>query len=268
MSYDLRENYFTFKHVMEEKPENSPDLAREHFHTSYEFLYFLKGSGNFIIQHNSHKLKPHILLVIRPGIYHNLLLNPGSEYERIVLRFHEMDIPFDLREKVKQAGGVYNIRGTRLSEELLHFSDLYKELPGDVLMPVFKSQLNIIIAYLCQCSELEINADYQDADVFKIITYISENLTEIQSMDQICEHLHMSKSLLQKRFYDYMKSPVMSYVRTQKCMLAESLLQKGAAATSVYLQCGFNDYSTFYRSYRKIFKHSPTEQNRRVYIEQ
>ena len=45
MSYDLRENDYTFKHVTEEKPEDNTDLSREHFHTSHELLYFLGGGA-------------------------------------------------------------------------------------------------------------------------------------------------------------------------------------------------------------------------------
>ncbi len=259
MGYDLRENYYTFKHMADKNPENNPDLYTEHFHTSYELLYFLRGSGNFIIQHSSYNLKPHTLLVIRPGVYHNLLLSSGSPYERIVLRFNEMDIPEALREQMETVGGVYNVGGTRLSEELLRLAVLHEEIPQEIVLPIFKSQLNVIIAYLCQCSKRSLNASYQDEDVRRIISYINENLTRIQSMEQICSDLHMSKSLLQKRFYEHLKAPVMSYVRTQKCMLAESLLRKGIPATSVYLQCGFNDYSSFYRAYVKVFCHSPTK---------
>lgn len=257
MGYDLRENYYTFKHVADKNPECNPDLYTEHFHTSYELLYLLRGNGDFTIQHSVYSLKPYTLLVIRPGAYHNLLLSSGSPYERIVLRFNETDIPEPLRAPMKAVGGVYYIAGTRLSEELLRLAVLYEEIPQDILMPIFKSQLNIIIAHLCQCSKLSLNANYQDEDVRRIIAYINENLTQIQSMEQICSHLHMSKSLLQKRFYEHLKAPVMSYVRTQKCMLAHSLLQKGVPATSVYLECGFNDYSSFYRAYVKVFKHSP-----------
>lgn len=47
----------------------------------------------------------------------------------------------------------------------------------------------------------------------------------------------------------------MSYVRTQKCILAQELLTRGEPATSCYLDCGFNDYSSFYRSYLKVFGH-------------
>jgi AraC-like DNA-binding protein len=260
MGYDVRENYYTFKYIADQKPEVNPDLYKEHFHTSYELLYFLAGNGDFIIQHCHYKLTPHTLLVIPPGAYHNLLLHSESPYERIVLRFNEVDIPKDLRQQMKAVNGVYKIGGTRLSEELFRLATLHKELSSELILQIFKSQLNVIIAYLCQCSRLNLHADYQNEDVRRIISYINENLPSISSMEQICSQLHMSRSLLQKRFYEHLKTPVMSYVRTQKCMLAQSLLRKGLPATSVYLQCGFNDYSSFYRAYVKVFHHSPTGQ--------
>lgn len=257
MSYDVRENGYTFKYVAEDNPEDNPDLSTEHFHTSYELLYFLRGSGDFVMQHNSYRLKPHTLLIIQPGAYHNLLLNPGSQYERVVLRFEEQDIPPPVRERLSALGGVYNIKGTTLSEELLRLAVYHREIRPGAVLSVFKSQLNIILSYLCQSGELSLRADHQNEDVGRIIAYISENLTQIQSLSQISSGLHMSKSLLQKRFSEHLNASVMSYVRTQKCMLAQSLLLRGVPATLVYLQCGFNEYSSFYRAYLKVFHRSP-----------
>ena len=42
-------------------------------------------------------------------------------------------------------------------------------------------------------------------------------------------------------------------------MLAKKYLKKGHHPTSVYLECGFNDYSTFYRAYKARFGASPTK---------
>lgn len=258
MSYDFRDKDYTFKHIAEEHPEQNTELFTEHFHTSYEILYFLRGRGKFIIQQNIYEVKPHNLLVIRPGAYHNLLLNSHSWYERIVLRFSTVDIPTELHSQLARSQPVYNVRGTRLEEELKRLAIHHQDLDRHLILPVMKNQLNIILAYLCQCSQLSVTATQSNPTVERIITYISENLTTIHNMDQIAENLRMSRSLLQKRFYQHLQTPVMAYVRTQKCILAQELLMKGEPATSCYLDCGFNDYSSFYRSYLKVFGHPPT----------
>ena len=68
----------------------------------------------------------------------------------------------------------------------------------------------------------------------------------------------MSRSTVQKHISDYMQTPIMSYVRTQKCLLARQLLQEGHSATEACMQCGFQDYSTFYRAYCNEFGISPS----------
>ena len=42
-------------------------------------------------------------------------------------------------------------------------------------------------------------------------------------------------------------------------MNARQLILSGAAPTKVFAQCGFSDYSAFYRAYRKEFGISPAE---------
>jgi len=51
----------------------------------------------------------------------------------------------------------------------------------------------------------------------------------------------------------------MSYVRTQKCILAKNLIDNGQLPTAVYTSCGFKDYSSFYRAYIKVFGRKPSE---------
>ena len=47
------------------------------------------------------------------------------------------------------------------------------------------------------------------------------------------------------------------YINNKKILYAQSLLQTGMRATDVCEACGFRDYSTFYRLFRKITGISP-----------
>ena len=70
----------------------------------------------------------------------------------------------------------------------------------------------------------------------------------------------MSKSALYKIFTAQFKTPVMTYVRTQKCMLARDLIHDGISATEAAEKLGFTHYSSFYRDYMHVFGAAPTKQ--------
>ena len=48
-----------------------------------------------------------------------------------------------------------------------------------------------------------------------------------------------------------------TYINNKKILYAQSLLQAGERPADVCETCGFHDYSTFYRLFRKITGHSP-----------
>jgi AraC-like DNA-binding protein len=41
--------------------------------------------------------------------------------------------------------------------------------------------------------------------------------------------------------------------------LARQKIQDGESATTAAMICGFNDYSSFYKQYKKMFEVSPSE---------
>ena len=85
-----------------------------------------------------------------------------------------------------------------------------------------------------------------------------QNIT-VDYVEEIARALHMSKSALYKVFTRQFKTPIMTYVRTQKCMLARDLIHDGMSATEAAEKLGFAHYSSFYRDYIQVFGSPPTE---------
>lgn len=82
------------------------------------------------------------------------------------------------------------------------------------------------------------------------------------SLDDVSGHMRLSGSHICQEFQEYMKTTIMAFVRAKRVMYANSLLKKGQKPNDVYKDCGFADYSTFFRAYKRILGQSPS--NRRV----
>ena len=54
-----------------------------------------------------------------------------------------------------------------------------------------------------------------------------------------------------------MKAPIIQYVRTKKILAAHQMIENGAKPYQVAKKYGFDDYSTFYRSYVSIIGAAP-----------
>ncbi|MBR5970444.1 MAG: helix-turn-helix transcriptional regulator [Lachnospiraceae bacterium] len=266
MAFDLRRGNFTFKHSRSfEEPDNETGSFREHFHSLYELLYFIGGEADYKIRHTRYRLRPHTLLVVKPGELHHVLIKSAEvPYERFVVRFDEADLPGGLRTLIRRLDNVYSIENTRLSEELFRLDAFPDTLPDeDAVFYAMRWQLHIILTYLSAARGLRRKADAVNEEVHRITDYIEQNLTGIHTIDDLSAGLHMSRSGLQKVFSTGFDMPVMRYVRTQKVTLAHAMLNDGYAPTEIPARCGFNDYSSFYRAYTKLYNMPPSGTNRR-----
>ncbi len=259
MKYDYRNGALLFKHSLDETPAVYQQRFEEHYHTSYELLYFLKGDAEFVIQHSSYALTEHSLLFMKPGEYHNLIMHTQKPYERIVIRFDEQSLPQALQDKLQEVPNVFQIKNTALSRELLKIDTYVRQISEELLPSLLMGQLLVILSLLC-CHEHEyaLTVETENNPLREALDYIHDHLQDLQGIDDICAGVHISRSFLQKLFTDQLHSPVMSYVRTQQCLAASELIQKGEAASEVARKCGFENYSTFYRSYMKVFKKPPS----------
>ena len=251
-------NKYVFRHAYDDAPVPGAGELGWHYHNCYELLYFLRGDVDYQIQHNYYTLRPHSLLVIKPGEYHTMRVHSDRQLERMVIRFRDDNRPPEMQAALRTMGSFYSIAGTRLSEEILQVDKYFKDIQQGISRDILNSQLQIILTYLCNSEDMQQPADRVDCGAELIISFIHNNLPSIHCLDDICKNVHMSRSTVQKHISDYMQTPIMSYVRTQKCLLARQLLQEGHSATEACMQCGFQDYSTFYRAYCNEFGISPS----------
>lgn len=264
MEFDVRDERFTFKHEITSQPELTSNRFPDHYHSVYELLYCIQGDADFMIQHTRYTLHPHSLLVVKPGQHHQIVLKSSETYDRIVIRFDENNMHGKLRRQLRNLDSVYLIKDTKLSEELLRMDEMYQNIHRDLIYNAFIGELYVILARLLSSRELIQEADEVNEDFRMIIDFIDGHLTEITTIEDLCRSLHMSRSTIQKIFSDQLHTPIMSYIRVQKIMLAHTMLHDGINANETAIQCGFRDYSSFYRAYMKIYKHAPVNDYRKI----
>lgn len=262
MDFDIRFQDYTFKHTYSPSPEIDTERFKEHYHTTYELLYFVRGDADFMLEHTLYKIKPGTLLIAKPGEYHNIVFKSQQPYERYVIRFDAQSLYPYVRRQLEKAESVYYIEGTPLAVEFRRMDEHVSAVHEDLRLSACIGTLNILIAYLVSSHDLIQKADYISEDSKRIIEYIDAHLSEIHSADDLAAALHMSKSTIYKIFSKQFSNSLMSYIRTQKCMAARNLISEGVPTMEVSNRLGFNHYSSFYRDYHKVFNRSPSSENR------
>lgn len=94
----------------------------------------------------------------------------------------------------------------------------------------------------------------------RLIRYINRNLRNDLSIETLCEKFYISKSQLYRRFKKATGTTVTKYIETKRMLSARQMILENERITRIYSECGFQDYSTFYRAYQRYFGHSPREE--------
>ncbi len=233
-----------------------------HSHKTYEIMYFFRGDTSYAIENQIFHLSPGDILLIPAGHSHCTVYEGDSPYEWAVINFSDVLVDQSLLSRVFANTRVFH------TASVPAFRDYYKRLDSYADLPHRDDRSRISVALLTELLCLLAALDpalavravgKQDAFTETVLSYIEQNLTLITSMEDICHALYISPSHLCKIFRETLNISPMKYLRQRRLHRAHDLLRSGERPTNLYLECGFRDYSSFYRAYREYFGTAPTE---------
>lgn len=232
-----------------------------HFHEDYEILFFADVKGEYVIENHKYAISPNDMLLIKPGKYHYLQLT-GGNYERLVINVEPDFLPEGLLKRAFLNGEFFHLEpaGT-IASCFRKIIDYRRSFADRELSILIKALLTEALLLIEQLDKSENDDEFKHLDEFNssVIKYIRDNLTSIRSLEQMAAELYVSKSTLYHSFKKAMKISVMQYVRNKKVLHAQKLIRSGIKPTKACTLSGFDDYTTFYRSYKLFFGHSPGE---------
>lgn len=119
----------------------------------------------------------------------------------------------------------------------------------------------ILLNRALQSNQLEqLHEAIYDPKVQQIIEYINSHLAEDLSIDMLADVAFMSKYYLMRKFKAETGYSIHQYITSKRLLLAKELLNTtDTAITDICFQCGFKDYSSFFREFQKNFKVSPRQ---------
>lgn len=237
-----------------------PNLVHMHTHETYELYCFLTGDAKYSVEGNFYDLRSGDILIMKRAEAHCLLLRSNAPYERYVINFYPEAILRGYRDPIMDF-----IHQRPLGQLNRYPSSLFKQnnwlsyLDKICTSPPDEQQLYLTVLL----DELKnaypiIQKSRQKTEEFSgVISFINEHMTEELTLDDISRFAFLSKSQLNRKFKAATGSTIWNYITIKRLLMAKDLLHHGSHPTTVFLQCGFHDYSSFYRSYKSHFGLSP-----------
>ena len=255
----LDPNSFLYNHKRIEKP--SLNSFNVHLHNAYEMIFFVGGDATQIVENRAYKLKKNDLIIVRPLKYHYIEINSPKTYERHNLLFDPKILGINNINLLPEDFDIVNCTNNKRMVEIFKKLDFYhKNLPANEFADLSASLIKELFYNMRFLVSQPIATEYSILDPLftKILDYINDNLFTIKNLEEVAKYAFISKSQLFKLFNTFLKTSPKQYVINKRLLSAQNFIVSGEHPTSVYLKCGFSDYSSFYRSYRQYFGHSPS----------
>lgn len=239
--------------------------AKMHSHDKYEIYCFLSGKAQYCVEGRRYDLSPGDIVLMRKGEVHLAEVDACKDYERIGVHFDiDPKSPLPLMQLLapfhERPAGKFNHYPARLFPDN-HWEFYLKQL---FARKGQETELCFLLPLLCELSEQfpklltsqEITAEKDIAA--PIMKYINAHLTEELSLERLSRQFYTSQTHLNRLFRKSAGTTAWEYITVKRLFMAKELLSKGISATQVCTQCGFGDYSTFFRAYKRRFGVSPS----------
>ena len=238
------------------------DPQRE-FHNYHEILLFVGGKTTFLTEEKRIPLSPYQTIIIPKETYHQFINEVDEEYHRCVFSFY--DIP-ELDELIKKC-----MNTTRVIKPSNEQKALFRKMNETMDSSSSKNEKQILMYALLTLvldetagGQAIVNEGSEPSVITqKSIEIINGNLCGNISVSDIAKKISVSVSTLAQTFKRDMNISIYQYVLRKKLILAQQKIEEGESAISAALQCGFNDYSGFYKQYKKNFGVAPSEKTKR-----
>lgn len=229
---------------------------KPHSHPFCEILFVLSGSGEIHIEEKTYSIQKGDIIVYNPFTEHceTTFNEDGIELAFFgITDFQLGKLPPDCLID-ENASPVLH---TGESEPQFDFyfrtlaDEVYEnEQYSDIMARYLARMIMIRILRLANITEAKL---VPNAIFTRIHQYLSQNFAKIESMEQICEELNISKYYLSQVFRQYMGTPPMHYVTQKRISHAKKLLQETEmTATAIGEECGYKDHVLFFKAFKKV----------------
>ena len=244
-----------------------------HTHDYYEFYFYEEGDVSIEIEGQSYPLKTGTIILIPPGIAHHVIIHdPEVHYRRFVFWVSEEychsltalspDYIYLMQRAVTSRDYLYHLEPIAFNHVKSRLLSLLEEINSDRFGKSARIPLlvnDIIIELGRTIYEMENPEPVRDTERLyeNIIAFIETHLDEDLSLDRLAEEFYVSKFHISHLFQDSLGIPIHQYIIKKRLTAARAAFLSGMSIGESVSLCGFQDYSAFYRAFRKEYGMSP-----------
>jgi len=241
-----------------------------HIHDAYEIFQPLTDNVQYFVEGNRYDLKKGDLMITDCHEIHRPVTRDETAYGRRFIQFSPLAIPNfsdnaynPLKVFTSRKPGTMNHLNLSQSDlEVINRQMDLIESGQDLNTPksLYQSRLAFatLLAELNDLYKVTIPPKIQiPAIIDQVISYLEDTHTHPFSLEIISQKFHMNRYRLSHLFKDTTGFTMLEYVQSKRIQTAKTLLQKDVSIAEISRQCGYEYYSNFYITFKKLTGLSP-----------
>jgi AraC-like DNA-binding protein len=245
-----------------------------HHHDFYECYLFLSGDVTYLIEGKSYRLTPGDIVLVNSKELHQAFINSkDAAYDRFVLWLNpsflaelstdavDLTRCFEssLRKNVLRVDYEWQQNIRILMNKLISL-ERFQGIGQELLYRAYITELMVYINNLAFSEELRVHVEVKKSNLIEqILEYIDAHIDEDITIDELAEYTFLSKFHLSREFKKHTGTTLHRYILQKKLIAAKELILRDIPITHVYEQCGFGDYSNFFRAFKNEYGMTPKQ---------
>ena len=261
--YDHRQGFSLHHTVGPEAGASTLDYL--HCNIRNMLIWFIRGSGSIKVEGKHYDIHEGDIVLLSPHELYHCIVNSDEYHERIVLYINESildNIPYDadgvfdaFTKREKGNGNLIPasaVCAVKADETLTSLLKLFQApTPTGKLLSLCK-----VIELLIQLKEVTVPSEQEplthDSNLIDdILVYINKHYKEDINVSAIADVFSVHKSYLSHLFTQHVGMSLWNYVILRRIHAFNDMLRKGLSIEEASYQVGFQNYSNFFRLYKK-----------------
>lgn len=257
-------------------PGEMEAIVNLHSHIFYEILFVSEGTADYLVGTQCFRVHTGDIVLLPPGINHSPLNR--IQNKEVYRRYTVWIDPAFFQEICEQYSDIgktllkfrdehcYLLRSSESGIHSLSASFEKMKLELEQCRPGY--DLAIVAGALTVLPQIcrtyypssDMGFVHSDDKLFdNMLCYVEEHFEEKLTLEQIALHFHVSASTVSHSFRQNIDSSFYQFVLRRRLLEAKKMLLGGLPLRQISDDCGFSDYSSFYRLFKKEYGLAPSE---------
>ena len=233
--------------------KGEPSAKSQEFHYYHEFVWFIEGNAYFVSKDIQQQLTPGSIVLIPKEQFHQFRVSNPEKYTRFILGFSDSPELCPLIDDVMTQIKVISAPSKNIQNIYANLIQFAKStLPEEEKLLFVRSALMQLLLYLKydQLEQVQRNINISPL-IQQAILHIDQNYAQKLTTEDIAKALYTSPSSLAHKFSKELGISIYRYISKKRLLEVHKRMEMGESASTAATKCGFNDYSCYYRIWKK-----------------